>query len=173
MKFMLLNQNGKKMQIPGAYLEKSGLSEYPKLDVHAMDQALVLLPRQMTALEMIHAMGSLMNLSFEMFSRLVDECGPCEECCGEGQCPYEDMEINPVLDLPPEIREKMGIAEDVKLCFEVDEENNSIKIYAAEKDSEPELADVPVWLLNVFNAVGLCLGELDELIQSEDIVYGD
>lgn len=181
MKYMILNQNGKKLQIPSAYLEESGLAGNAKLDTHVLEQAVVILPQQMTALEMIHAMGSLMNLSFEMFSRLVDECGLCEDCienccedCSkESQRPYDEMDRNLRLDLSSEICKILGVPAEMKLRFEVDEQDHSIKVYAAEEKQESALSTVPAWLLDAFSAAGLCLGELDNLILSEDIVYGE
>ncbi len=185
MKYTILNQNGKKLQIPGAYLEESGLAGNSKLDTHVLEQAVVILPQQMTALEMIHAMGSLMNLSFEMFSRLVDECGPCEDCyeeccedccedcCKKSQCPYDGLDRHPGLDLSPEIRKILGIPAEMKLRFEVDEQDHSIKVYAAEEEKESALSAVPAWLLDVFRAVGLCLADLDDLIRDGEIVYGE
>jgi len=173
MKYMILNQNGKKLQIPGAYLEKSRLSEAPKLEVHAFPHAMVLLPNKMEAMELILAIASLEIFVSQLRYHLAEECGCCEDCHGEECCPYEDVGMPPELDLPLEFREKLGIEDDAKLRIEIDAEKNCIMVYKADEDEESVLTHIPDWTLNTFREMNLCLGNLEKLILSGEIVYGE
>jgi len=172
MKYMILNKNKTKLYIPITYLEESGIADYPKLTAHTLDQTLVILPRKLSPLEAIQAMGSLMNLASEMFSALVERCGLCKDCSGEGQCPYEENENLSVHNLPLELCKKLEMPKGNNHT-ENNVQYSNAKTAVEEEEYDTGLSDVPEWLLNVFCDVGLCLGELDDLIQSEDIIYGD
>ena len=173
MKSVIKIQNGKSIQLPYAYAKKSGLAENPKLDVHVLEQALVLLPERMTAFEAIQAMASLMRVSSDLFSRLAGECNPCEDCYTDGRCEFKLMALRSALDVPPEICKSLSIPENMQFRVKFDEQSGNIDIVMEEKDGEPCLANIPVWLQGLFESFGICLGDLDELIQSEDIVYGE
>ena len=173
MKSVIKTQSGKNIQIPYAYVEKSGLAENPNLDVHVLEQALVFLPERMTAFEAIKAMASLMRVSSDLFSRLACECNPCEDCYTNGRCEYKLMALRSAVDIPPEFRKILGLSDNMEIRVKFDEQSKSIDFVVTEKDDEPCLANVPVWLQGLFESFGICLGDLDELIQSEDIVYGE
>lgn len=173
MKYMILNQNGEKLQIPGAYLEKSGLSENTKLDAHVLDQALVVLPQQLTAMETVQAMNSLMSIIFDMFACLTKDCNTCDVCSTKGRCEFKENIWTSELKLSPKGCKEFGFAENMGIRFEVDEKNNRIKISMAETTPGPSLIDMPVWMREMFIGMGFCLGDLDELIRSEDIIYGN
>jgi len=173
MKTMLPNKKGVVLEVPRFYLQKSGLAGNSELGAHILKQALVFLPNQMTALESIQAMTSLMDLWFELFAHLVREWYPCEDCYSDGHCEIKEMIVRPKFDISAKNSKMLDHRENLKLHFEVDEKDKSIKICVKEKNNEPGVCDVPAWLQVVFNTMGLCLADLDDLIRDGEIVYGE
>lgn len=139
-----------------------------KLELHTLDHALVLLKGQMTAPELLAAAHALAGLAANLITHLEEVCGPCEQC-GEISCPYDDLD-EAGIDLPDYLRQEAGIPQDAKLSAEVNEENSSVTISAAEH--RHDLRDIPTELLDTFAQSGACLGELEEHMILEDIVYG-
>ena len=152
---------------PGT-LKISKLPDNEKLELHTLDHALVLLKGQMTAPELLAAAHTLAGLAADLITHLSEVCGPCEQC-GENSCPYDDLD-EAGIDLPDYLRQEAGIPQDAKLCAEVNEENSSVTISAAEH--RHDLRDIPPELLATFTAAGACLGELEEHMIMEDIIYG-
>lgn len=158
---------GTNLSIPAAALKVSHF-EQEKVELHALEDVVVVTKGRMTAMELIHVMESLNQLSSELAVQLARVCGRCDGCGGDG-CPYEDGEGYDVT-LPDYLKEEAGIPKDAKLCATVDEEDGTVTIMEAEYDHD--LRDVPPHLLAVFQASGVCLGELEERLITEDIVYG-
>lgn len=158
----------KGLQIPTAALKLCGFEPEDSVELHTSADALVVLKQRMTAMELIHAAQHLHDLSVELHTQLAKACGACEEC--EGGCPYDDMEGYGSLELPGYLRREAGIPEDAKLCAWADRADNTVHIAVA--DFEHDLTDVPPTVLEIFAETGMCIGELEEHIMSEDIVYG-
>ena len=66
--------------------------------------------------------------------------------------------------------EESGLAPGAKLCAEVNPEDNSFTVRKA--DYRYDLRDVPEGLLTLLRKNGICLGELEEKLMTEDIIYG-
>ena len=158
---------GANLSIPSATLKVSHF-EKEKVEFHALEDVVVVTKGRMTAMELIHVMESLNQLSSELAVELARVCGPCGGCGGDG-CPYEDGEGYGI-DLPDYLKEEAGIPQDAKLCATVDEEEGAVTIMEAGYDHD--LRDVPPHLLAVFQASGVCMGELEERLITEEIVYG-
>lgn len=79
---------GTNLVIPAAALKVSQFKEQ-KVELHALEDAVVILKGQMTAMEMIRAMKSLNQLSGELADQLAKACGRCGGCDWEG-CPYKN-----------------------------------------------------------------------------------
>lgn len=158
---------GANLTIPAAALKVSRF-EPEKVELHALKDAVVVLKAQMTAMELVHVMEGLNQLSTDLAVQLARACGPCGGCGGDG-CPYEDGEGYDI-ELPGYLKEEAGIPQDAKLCAVVDEEDGTVTIQEAGYDHD--LRDVPANLLAVFQASGVCLGELEERLITEEIVYG-
>ena len=159
----------KGLKIPAAALRISGFPHGERVEIHAMDNSIVLLKGHMTAPELVGVIRQLSDLSTELFEHLAEVCGPCEDCDEEGVCPCEDLgdaDIDPTGFL----REQAGIPADAKLCIEADEENHTVTI--SEAGYRYDLRDVPTELLDAFVETGACLGELEEHMILEDIIYG-
>lgn len=164
MKF-LRQAAAKGLQILPAELAIARFPETETAEVHAAEDAIVVLKRRMTGMELIRAARRLHELSVELNVHLAKACGFCHDCADV--CPFEDM--GKEIDLPSYLREEAGISEDAKLCAYVNEEENSVTI--AEAKHQYGLRDVPPEILDMFLSAGLCLGELDELLIKGDVVY--
>lgn len=165
MKFVK-NYTGANLSIPSAALKVSGF-EPEKVELHALEDVVVVTKGQMTAMELIHTMNALNQLSSDLAVELARVCGRCDGCGGDG-CPYEDGEGYDI-SLPDYLKEEAGIPKDAKLCATV-EEDGAVTISEAGYDHD--LRDVPPHLLSVFQASGVCMGELEERLITEEIVYG-
>lgn len=164
MKF-LKEVNSKGLRILPAELKTAGFPENAKAEIHLLEDAIVVLKRRMTGMELIHAARQLHELSVELNVQLAKACGFCHDCAQV--CPFEELEEE--ISLPDFLREETGIDEGAKLCAYVNEEENSVTI--AQANHEYDLRDVPPEVLDMFLDTGLCLGELDELLIKGDIVY--
>lgn len=167
MKFNRQMSNGT-FSIPSGVFKISGFEADEKAEIHALDSAVVVLKKQMTAMELIHAMDALHQLATELTVHLARVCGTCDEC--EDGCPLDDLEDG-MLELPDYLREEAGIPTEAKLCAQVDDEENTVTISMAGYDHD--LRDVPPYLLEMLAEAGICLGELEEHLIEDDWVYGD
>lgn len=156
------------LRIPTAALNLSHIPYGEKVELHTLDCALVLLKGQLTAPELISVAKQLHNTAEELYAHLAKVCGPCEDC-EESGCPYDALEEESI-DLPGYLRQEAGIPEDAKLCAKVHGASGSVIISAA--GYRYDLRDVPLELLDIFGDAGSCLGELEEHMILEDIVYG-
>ena len=68
-----------------------------------------------------------------------------------------------------EAYKEAGIPEDAKLCAKVHGASGSVIISAA--GYRYDLRDVPLELLDIFGDAGSCLGELEEHMILEDVIY--
>lgn len=162
MKFTL--DIGKKgLRLRKEILDASGFQREAALDVHGAEQAIVLLKKEMTAMELVQAVQSLGGLTYQLTSHLAKVCGPCQHC--ESPCPCTQEE-EPV-QVPEDLLERAGIPKDAKL--DVFAENGRITVSAAEA---PDLRDVPPEMLELLRQSGVCLDALEELMMKEDVIYG-
>ena len=167
MKFNKQINNGT-LLIPSGVSKISGFEADEKAEIHALDSAVVVLKKQMTAMELIHAMDALHQLATELTVHLARVCGACDEC--EDDCPLDDLEDG-MLELPDYLREEAGIPAGAKLCVYVDDEENTVTI--AEAGYDHDLRDVPPYLLEMLVDAGICLGELEERLMVGDLIYGE
>lgn len=147
-------------------MKLSGFEGGGKVELHASEDALVLLKQRMTAMELLRAAKSLQKLATDLHVHLARVCGSCGGC--DGDCPVEDGDE---VDLPDYLREEAGIPEKAKLCASVDEEEHTVTI--SEADYDHDLRDVPEEVLEMFREAGICVGELEERLILGDVVYGD
>ena len=84
MKF-LKETTSKGLQIPAAAMKLSGFEGGGKVELHASEDALVVLKQRMTAMELLRAAKSLQKLATDLHVHLAGVCGPCGGC--NGDCP--------------------------------------------------------------------------------------
>lgn len=152
--------------IPSAALKICGLQDEKKLEIHVLEKALVLLPKQMTALEILHAVERLDEIGQDLCEQLVRVCGKCEEC-SEALCPFAPEMDN--FKVSPELLDAAGIPEDARLWACPDLDSKSIHIVEA---PEVDLRDVSPELIAKLTDEGICLGELQKRMTSQVAVYG-
>lgn len=158
----------KKLVIPNAVLEMSGLEKGEPVEIRAADAAVIILRKGMTAMGIIRAVDSLQQLAVELSQHLAGVCGPCEDCGEDGECPALPERTQTIV--PEAVREEVGIPADAKLCAWPGSEPGTVTVGQA--DYRYDLADVPEWELSVLAMMGACLGNLEERLMAEDVVYG-
>lgn len=166
MKFNKEMSNGT-LSIPSGVFKISGFEHDEMAEIHALDSAVVVLKQQMTAMELIQAMDALHQLSVELTVRLAEACDDCNECA-DG-CPYDDPDDD--IHLPSDVLEEAGIPVGAKLRAYADDEEQTVTIGVAGYDHD--LRDVPPYLLDMLAEAGICLGELEEHLMTEKILYGE
>lgn len=156
----------KKLTIPHAVMEMSGFEENSTVELCAMDDAVVVLKRNMTAMELVRAVDGLQRLVVELNQHLANICGPCEDC-GGGECPAS-LERNRT-EIPEEVRREAGIPPDAKLCACAWDAGT---VMLSQAEYRYDLTDVPEWERTVLASMGVCMGSLEELLMNEETVYG-
>lgn len=162
----------KEANVKGAFVPRSALKlcdfkENEELELHTQTSAAVLTRQRMTAMELVETIDALTNLTTYFVNRLSGICGPCEGCGEEGGCPYDDDDH---IDLPDYLRQEACIPPDAKLCADVDEASHSVTIHTA--GFRHDLGDVPEGLLAILRENHICLGELEDRLMSDAIIYG-
>ena len=73
----------KKLVIPNAVMELGGFEKGAPVEIRALPDAVAVLKKEMTAMELIRAVDSLQRLSVELRVELIGVCDPCEDCGNE------------------------------------------------------------------------------------------
>lgn len=165
MKFLRVT-DAAKIMIPRAAITVSKLDGTEKLELHALENAAVLLKERMTAMEVINAIDSLDELSSQLLEALVESCDQCV-CCEE-DCPF--ICDNGGISLPSHLLDEANIPEDAKLSAVADPETGCVIV--SESNAEHGIDDVPDGLLDVLLECGVCLESLSGLLASGEAVYG-
>ena len=156
----------KKLVIPNTVMELSGFEKGAMVELHALTDTVVVLKKRMTAMEMVNAIDALQRLTVELFGELAETCGACEDC-GGGECPAW---ARAATEVPEEVRQEAGIPAGVKLQAWPGETEGTVTV--AQADYRFDLTDVPEWVRSTLEALGACLGNLEELLMSEEAVSG-
>lgn len=167
MQKFIKNTTKKKLVIPNVVMELSEFERGGMVEICALPDAVVVLKREMTAMELIRAVDSLQRLAMELNRHLAGVCGPCEDCRGDGDCPAEPAHTRTAI--PDEVRKDVRIPANAKLCAWPGEQEGTVTV--AQADYRYDLTDVPEWELSTLAMMGVCLGELEERLMAEDIVY--
>lgn len=161
--------------IPRSALKLGQIGEREEIELHTLPSALVVLKRRMTAAELIQATDSLAQLSTQLIAYLSEVCGTCDRCgedCDEEDgeafvCPHAGADY---IELTDSIREEAGFSQDDKLCVSPGPKPGTAVIEVTRH--EHDLRDLSPDLLCLLSTVGVCLGELEDWLISEDIIYG-
>lgn len=157
------------MKIPEGALRLSGFDSGEKLEYHPQANALVVLKKRMTALDLIRAAWSLRQLSDALTAHLV-ELEPQSDCCEDcSSCPYGFEDFAHEFNFPPEILERACIPNGAILHMEFPE---SGEICISTNQDGPGLWDIPSQIMRELLAAGICPAGLEMLIESGDLVYG-
>ena len=162
------NTTKKKLVIPFSVMELSGLEKGDPVEIRTMDDAVVILRNEMTAMELVRAIDSLQNTVLDLAMYLVNVCGPCEDCTDNEECPADPARTATMI--PDELRKEANIPADAKLCAWMGDTPGTITVGQAEY--RYDLTDLPPWILEILTSRGVCLGALEELLMEEDDIYG-
>ena len=66
--------------ISAADIEAANLNEWQRLELHLLDQAAVVIPGEMTVVEVIRTAESLQGLASDLLAAIGDACEICDGC---------------------------------------------------------------------------------------------
>ena len=159
-------------------LELSHLRPDDSLSLCAGENTLVVVPERMTALQAAHTIAVLTEFTSELLDAVKDACGTCgEQREAEGECPYTDFceadkcpyegATGPEVELSDAARKQMGIPLGAKLQLLPDEGKGLV----VPADYKHDLTDVPEEVRALLDLLGVCPGELDDLIRNEEEIW--
>lgn len=158
------------IHISGADIEVANLNEWQRLELHLLDQAAVVIPGEMTIMEVVRTVESLQGLASDLLAAIGNACEKCDGCNVELLCDLMKGEIRPEVSIPPEMLAEAGTDSDCKMACEVDPESGTIHV--VEADYRYDLTDISPNLLNTFRECGICLDDLETKLKEEAVVYG-
>lgn len=158
------------IRISAAELEQANLNEWGSLELHLLDQAAVVIPGEMTVMELLRTSDALRELSAGLLSCLGTACRPCDNCKADRPCRLMTEPIRPEVALPCSVLEEAGIPPESKLSCQAIPETGEIRV----TESEPydDLTDLRPDQLELLRESGLCLADLEEKLLDGKIVYG-
>ena len=154
------------ISLPNEILNAADLTGCEEIEFNTLENAVVAMKTTMNAMELIKVAEGLKNLSEELIVHLAGICGRCHDC---SYC--ERFEEFDEIIVPDYLLEEAGIPKDAKLCACTEEDSGEIIVMQADYDYD--IADVPKFVIDIFEMSGICIRELEEKIMMEDIVYGD
>lgn len=165
----ILFSGNQEVRIDAANLEKANLSEYDVLELHLLDSAAVVIPREMTGKELIRTSQCLQKLATELLMVIVESCAHCDNCGEKSPCDLMTDAILPDVAVPYEELIEAGIDPESKLSCEADPENHRIFVFEAEEGYD--ISDVAPDILDIFRGCGICLQELDGKLKRDIVLY--
>lgn len=144
------------------------IGDVNKLEAAVIQNGVVFMKSEMTALEVVETITELKNIAEELFVTLAKSAG----ICGESECPYEcvyETEAAVDIKLPQFLLEDANIPKDAKLCAYTNSESGEIVVMEAEY--KHDLSDIPKEMVQTLKEIGICICELNRLIMSEQIIY--
>ena len=169
MKKFVMNEPSE-IHISAADIEVANLNEQERLELHLLDQAAVVIPGEMTVMEVVRTAESLQWLASDILAAIGNACEKCDGCNVELLCNLMKGEIRPEISIPPEVLAEARTDSDCKLTCEVDPESGTIHV--VEADYRYDLTDVSPTLLDTFRECGICLDDLETKLKEEAVVYG-
>lgn len=154
------------VSLPNEILNAADLTGCDEIEFNTLENAVLAMKTTMNAMELIKVAEGLKNLSEELIVHLAGICGRCHDC---SYC--ERFEEFDEIIVPDYLLEEAGIPKDAKLCACTEEDSGEIIVMQADYDYD--IADVPKFVIDIFEMSGICIRELEEKIMMEDIVYGD
>ncbi len=154
------------VSLPNEILNAADLTGCDEIEFNTLENAVVAMKTTMNAMELIKVAEGLKNLSEELIVHLAGICGRCHDC---SYC--ERFEEFDEIIVPDYLLEEAGIPKDAKLCACTEEDSGEIIVMQADYDYD--IADVPKFVIDIFEMSGICIRELEERIMIDDIVYGD
>ena len=148
------------VSLPNEILNAADLTGCDEIEFNTLENAVVAMKTTMNAMELIKVAEGLKNLSEELIVHLAGICGRCHDC---SYC--ERFEEYDEIIVPDYLLEEAGIPKDAKLCACTEEDSGEIIVMQADYDYD--IADVPKFVVDIFEMSGICIRELEERIMME------
>lgn len=85
MKKIIMNEPAE-IHISAVDIEAANLKEWQRLELHLLDQAAVVIPGEMTVIEVIRTAESLQGLASDLLAAIGNACEKCDGCNVELLC---------------------------------------------------------------------------------------
>jgi len=164
-------ENQTEVRITAEKLETANLSEWERLELHLLDQAAVVIPGRMTAMELIRVTEALQGLASDLLSSLGEACESCDNCQADEPCKLMKGPICPEISLPEYVLVGAGLDTDCKLVCSAEQGSGEIRVTKA--DYRFDLTDLRPDLVEMFRECGVCMSDLEDKLVQETIVYGN
>ncbi len=136
--------------------------------VHVYPKAIVVMDMEMTALEVIDTILSLEDATKRLYQTLFAQFANDDDDCDN--CTFCEEFMEDSVKIPAWAMEAAGLDPDTKLGIIAEEDSERIVLEPL--DCEHDLSDVPLETQHKLRDMGVCLGELNESIMREELVYG-
>ena len=166
----ILEEYPNEVHISTAELERANLTEWERLELHLLDQTAVVIPGQMTVMELLRTVEALQSLASDLLAALCAACEQCNNCEMDEPCDQMKGEVHSEVSVPGYLLEELGLEPDTKLAYEADPESGAIHI--VEADYRFDLTDIPAPFLDTLRECGVCMSDLEGKLVQEDVVYG-
>ena len=166
----VIEQSPTEVYISAMDLEYANLSEWENLELHLLNQAAVVIPGQMTMMELIQTVETLQGLATDLLAALGAACELCDGCQSDMLCDLMKGEIHPEVSIPDYVLEEADLDPDYKLTCEVRSEDGKIQI--TEANHRFDLTDLPPYLVDALRESKVCLADLEEKLMREEVIYG-
>ena len=166
----ILEEYPNEVHISTAELERANLTEWKRLELHLLDQTAVVIPGQMTMMELIQTVETLQGLATDLLAALGAACELCDSCQSDMLCDLMKGEIHPEVSIPDYVLEEADLDPDYKLTCEIRSEDGKIQI--TEANHRFDLTDLPPYLVDALRESKVCLADLEEKLMREEVIYG-
>lgn len=163
-------QTSAEVYISAPDLEYANLNEWESLELHLLNQAAVVIPGQMTVMELIQTAETLQGLAADLLMVLGTSCELCDSCQSDMLCDLMEGKIRPEVSVPNYVLEEADLDPDYKLTCEVRSEDGKIQI--TEANHRFDLTDLPPYLVDALRESKVCLADLEEKLMREEVIYG-
>lgn len=162
----------KKSNVKGAFVPRSalklcGFNEDEELELHTLPGTAILIRQHMTAAELMETADAFTTAATILINHLIQSCESCDDCNDGDGCPYDAPDY---INLPDYLRDEAGIPLNEKLCAQVDTASHSVTVQSA--GYHHDLQDVPEDLLVILKHHGVCMGDLEEKLMTDAVIYG-
>ena len=144
-------------------LEQSNLTVSDRLELHCLDYAVVLIPGEMTAMELISASEALQKLAAELLNVLLEACSACDNCGQEEPC--ELMCENAVSEEPDSKGEELF---DTNITDPLDFGDQP-----TDYDDGYALSDISPDMRKLLRESGVCMLNLKEALRNDLLIYSE
>ena len=94
MKKCVMNESAE-IYISAVDIEAANLNEWQSLELHLLDQAAVVIPGEMTVMEVVRTVESLQGLASDLLAAIGNACEKCDGCNVELLCNLDERGDSP------------------------------------------------------------------------------